>query len=522
MKRRGLSRILTQTPNKSVFGGAYAALLGGVLFPFAFAPFHYAALAVFSLALLFFSWQQATPSRAAWRGYLFGLGQFGVGVSWVFVSMHDYGGAGIASAAALTLLLVAGLSLYPALAGYLAALLVPKGRPGVSLALFPAVWVFVEWFRGWFLTGFPWLEVGYSQLDTPLAGFAPLAGVYGLGWMTALSTALLLFAFQVRRWKRGAALGLIFIIWLGGGLLKRIEWTEPAGRAFKVTLLQGNIPQDIKWLPEVQRQTLALYGDMTRQHWDSRLIVWPETAVPAFYHQAQEWFESALVPEARRAGADLLVGAPVFDIKTEEYYNSLISLGDHFGVYRKRHLVPFGEYLPWREVLGFVLDVLAIPLSDFSAGHGQQKPLKAAGFSLSASICYEDVFGQESLMGLPEAAYLVNVSNDAWFGDSIAPHQHLQMARMRALETGRYMLRATNTGVTAVISPRGAIVKRLPQFQRAALTAEITPMKGLTPYIAYGNRPVVVGLFLILSGVGLFACLRLRAEMKRWVQNAKN
>jgi apolipoprotein N-acyltransferase len=293
--------------------------------------------------------------------------------------------------------------------------------------------------------------------------------------------------------RRQAILAIIVLFAVCAGL-GRIDWTQPSGTPFKASLLQGNVPQNVKWQPEFQQATLDLYTEMTRQQWGSRLIIWPETAVPAFYHQVQNTYFAKLQAEAARNNADLLIGVPVVELPSENYYNAIVALGSQSGRYFKRHLVPFGEFLPLRPILGFVLDLLQIPLADFSRGSDRQEDLVAAGYPLAASICYEDIFGQESLAGLPQAAYLVNVTNDAWFGDSIAPHQHLQMARMRALETGRYMLRATNTGVTAVISPRGSIAKQAPLFQRTAITAEIEPMRGATLYVRWGDWPVIIGL----------------------------
>ncbi len=255
---------------------------------------------------------------------------------------------------------------------------------------------------------------------------------------------------------------------------------------------------------------LERYVELTEDHWDAKVIVWPETAVPAFYHQLADTFFARLTEAAKLHESSLLVGVPVGDADGgPQYYNGLVSIGgDRPAAYRKRHLVPFGEFLPLKPVLGFILDILQIPLSDFSAGDARQPLLQAGGWPLMATVCYEDAFGNEGRVGLPEAAYLVNVSNDAWFGDSIAPHQHLQMARMRALETGRYMLRATNTGVTAVIGPDGKVVKQLPQFESAVLTADIEPRSGATPYVRYGDGPVV---WVLLIALGILLAVRRRA-----------
>lgn len=476
------------------------ALIGGLLLPLAFAPFEYPFIAVVSLILLFAGWMNATPLRAWVRGYLFGLGQFGFGISWVYVSIHDYGGTDVAVAAGLTTLFVAWWALYPALAGWLAVRWFQGGRGLRAIAVWPAVWVLVEWFRGWFITGFPWLHLGYSQLDTPLAGFAPVLGTYGVSWAVALLAGLLLTAPQ---WK-GSGRRLVFIAIMAligvAFALHRIEWTRPAGAPFQAALLQGNIPQDRKWQPDFQRETLKRYWLMTREQEQARLIVWPETAVPGFYHQFKDTVLADLQAEAQQRGGDLLIGIPVY--AGDRYYNALTALGAAPGLYFKRHLVPFGEYMPLRPLLGWVLDLVQIPMADFSAGRNDQPLLVAAGHPLAASVCYEDVFGNESRAFLPEARYLVNVTNDAWFGDSIAPHQHAQMARMRSLETGRYMLRATNTGVSAIITPKGAYAAKAPLLQQATVTGSVTPMQGRTPYVWWGDAPVVVLLAFVAGWSG--------------------
>ncbi|MGZ8246769.1 apolipoprotein N-acyltransferase [Methylomagnum sp.] len=477
------------------------ALLGGLLLPLAFAPYDFPFLAIVALVLLFATWLDATPGRAFRRGYLFGLGQIGFGMSWIYISVHDYGGASAPAAGGVTALFAAVIAIYTGLAGWLARRFSPGSQTTQALGVFPAVWVLMEWFRGWFLTGFPCLELGYSQTDTPLAGLAPVLGSYGVGWAVAVLAGLLLLAPRwTGGWRYAAMAGVMLLVGLGRWA-GQVQWTHPAGQPFRATLLQGNISQETKWKPETRLSTLRLYASLTRQHWDSKLIVWPETAVPAFYHQATENYLDPLAAEAKTHGTDLLVGIPYHHPTASDYYNALASLGRTPGFYFKRHLVPFGEYLPLRPLLGWVLDVMKIPLSSFTPGDARQPPLIAAGHPLAASICYEDLFGQEVLAALPDAAYLVNVTNDAWFGDSAAPHLHTQVSRMRALETGRWMLHTTNTGVTAIIDPKGAVTARAPPFQTADLTAMVTPMGGRTPFIVWGNGPVVMGAGLLLGGL---------------------
>ncbi len=485
------------------YWGDFFAFGAGVLFTLAFAPFDYAYLAILALSLLFACWQGISPRRALLRGYLFGLGEFGLGVSWVYVSIHDFGGAGIASAGALTTLFVAFWAVFPALAGYLCARLTTLNR----VLLMPVMWLLVEYLRGyWVLDGFPWLLAGYSQLETPLAGYVPIIGVYGTGFLVALSASFILFFAQYKNVKIA---GVLVVLWLVGGYLQTVQWTEAIGTPIKVALIQGNITQDKKWLPENKINTLRLYKNLTEQHWDANVIVWPESSIPAYLSEVNEVFLMPLNQLAQQHHTDLIVSLPI-DSASGERYNAAMTLGSHIADYRKKHLLPFGETMPWQPLSGFILSQLKLRLGDFTAGANNQPLLSAGGYSFITSICYEDVFGDYAIKGLENAAYLVNVTNDGWFGNSIEPHQHLQMARMRALETGRFLLRSTNTGLTAIIAPNGSIIQQLPLFEVAVLSDNIIPMRGLTPYAKIGDAPIMYVIALLLLGLLAHSRLKLR------------
>jgi apolipoprotein N-acyltransferase len=305
------------------------ALLAGALLPLAFAPLSLFPIAVLSPALLFLLWLDVTPRRALWRGLLFGLGQFGVGVSWVYVAIHDFGHSGVPLAVFLTTLFVGTLALFPALLGYFAVRFV-RGPEWLRLTLlFPAAWTLFEWLRGWVLTGFPWLNLGYSQIDAPLRGFAPLAGVYGVTLAVTVSAGLV--AVLVLSGRRTDPRALAGRAWLAGALLMRVNWTEASSTPLRVSLVQGNIPQDTKWRPELVQHTLDLYADLTRQHWDSRLILWPEAAVTVFHHEVAGDYLPGLAREARAHGSDIVLGIPVREPGTRRYYNSLLALSDNPG-----------------------------------------------------------------------------------------------------------------------------------------------------------------------------------------------
>jgi apolipoprotein N-acyltransferase len=481
------------------------AAIAGILFTLAFAPFNYAYLAPAALSLLFASWQNITPRRALLRGYLFGLGSFGLGVSWVYISIHDFGGANSLSSGLLTSLFFGFWALFPALAGFLSVTIRPKTRGLISIMIMPVAWLLIEYFRGYLvLNGFPWLQVAYSQLETPLAGYIPIMGVYGTGFLVALTASVIVFILQTRKhWLLLTA--TLAALWATGGVLQTIKWTGAIGSPIRVSLIQGNITQDQKWLPENRLNTLRYYKTMTEAHWDSAVIVWPETSIPAYLSEVKQWFLLPLSQAAQLHNTDLIVSLPAHGNSEDVKYNAVMTLGKETGMYRKKHLLPFGEYLPWQPVSGFVLNSLAIKLGNFSPGSIDQPLLKAGGYPFITSICYEDAFGDAGITGLPAAAFLVNVTNDGWFGNSIEPHQHLQIARMRAMETGRFLLRSTNTGVTAVVAPDGKVISQAPLFKATVLTETITPMGGMTPYASSGDKPVIIALMILLFWMTIYA-----------------
>ncbi len=465
----------------------------------AFAPLQWSPLAVLALALLFHLWLRTdSPRRAALLGFLFGLGYFGAGVSWIYVSLHDFGAMPAPLAVTATALYCAYLALFPALVGSLQARL--GAGPTVRLVvLIPALWMLAEWLRGWLLTGFPWLPAGYSQIDTPLAGFAPLAGVYGVSFALVLLAGLIVLLATGTTRARIGAVAAIALMLVAGSALRSVEWTAPSGDPLKVALVQGNIAQSLKFEPSRYGQTLDTYRRLVLGT-DAQLIVLPETAIPRFLNTIDARYLEELARHARSNRGDILLGVPMVE-PGGGFTNSVVTLGSSPPQrYAKSHLVPLGEFVP--PEFGWIVSVLRIPLSDFERGTDRPEPLVAGGARVAVNICYEDAFGEEIIRQLPQATLLANVSNVAWFGDSLAPEQHLQISRMRALETGRTMLRATNTGATAIIDQRGAVVARLPAFTEGVLNGSVQQHTGATPYTRYGNLPVLIlGALLVLAAL---------------------
>lgn len=483
------------------------AFVSGALTVASFAPFSLTPLALSGPALLFLLWLHASPRQAFHLGWGYGCGLLGFGVFWLHISIDQFGNVGTLLAIFITLLFVVSVALLYGLVGWCAGYMAK--RYGLVLALllfFPLLWVLGEWLRGWVFTGFPWLVLGYSQINSPLAGYAPLAGVYGVSWMLLLSAGLLVLLFMGKGYLKAIALAGALFIWGVGMPLRDVQWTQPAGEPIKVSLIQANIEQEAKWKPENRIATLKLYTDLTRANWDSDLIIWPETAVPAFAHLIEESLLQPLSAEAVEQGSELLIGIPIWNQEGGQYYNAMMSLGANRDSYSKRHLVPFGEYMPLKFLLRPLIEWLQIPMSDFTPGGRDTPLLQVAGYPAGISVCYEDVFGEEVIEAMPQAAFLINASNDAWFGDSLAPPQHLEIARMRSLETGRYMLRSTNTGISALIGPHGELLAQSPAFEQHVLSGEIIPMSGTTPYAVIGNWLVISFAIVLL----FFSLLRLR------------
>ena len=492
--------------------GNLLALVAGTLTTLSLAPFDIWPLTLLSVALLYLGLRETAAKQAAQRGWCYGFGLFASGVSWVYVSIHDFGAASPALAGLLTLGFVAGLALFFALLGWLWVRLLRNRHSALGDALaFAALWLALDALRGWILTGFPWLYIGYSQLDGPLAGLAPLGGVWLLSFAVALSATLLVAIPRLLADKARLAAAVVLLLspWLAGLALKDHAWTTSKGEPLTVAAVQGNVAQSMKWDPKKLEMQLLLYRDMTFGSRPADLIVWPETAVPILKEHA-EGYLTMMAGFANQRESALITGVPVRQPNAAgelRYYNGLTSTGDGAGTYLKQKLVPFGEYVPLQDLLRGLIAFFDLPMSDFARGESGQPLLQAKGLQIAPYICYEVVYPEFAAGLAAQSDLLLTVSNDAWFGRSIGPLQHLQMAQMRALEAGRWMIRATNNGITVLINPYGQIIEQIPQFEQAVLYGEVAAMQGLTPYLRWRSWPLIALCVLLLG----WALIRRRA-----------
>jgi len=473
-----------------------AALLFGAMLSFAFAPYAVFPFAVVAPAGLLALWLNASPKRAFWLGFVFGLGLFGTGVYWVFHSIHVFGGVPSFPAGLITSGLIGVLALFPALVGYFCNRYFPFTNAKKLIFAFPAIWVFSEWLRSFIFSGFPWLLIGYSQTSSPLKGYAPVLGVYGVSLIVLMTSGLIVNGILQLRQKAYASVYLslfaITCLWAAGGLLSFIPWTKPTGNPIPVSLVQGDIPQAVKWSPDHLRLSFDRYEKLTEPLWGkNKLIIWPEAAIPLSLQDAAGFIET-MDEKARTSGSSLILGIPIQAADNAGYFNAVVTLGHEKQVYLKRRLVPFGEYVPFLELFPHLFNFMNIPLGNTIAGKVKQAPFVIDKVKILVSICYEIAFPelintQDKMIGL-----LLTVSNDAWFGESSAQAQHLQMAEMRALELKRPVLFVSNNGITAIINPDGAIEASAPPRAVYVLNGTVQPTTGLTPWMYNGMDPLLV------------------------------
>jgi apolipoprotein N-acyltransferase len=476
---------------------AYTSLLlAGALMPLSLAPFLLWPIAIVCMMVLFAGLQNQSPLQALLRAAVFGFGLFAAGVSWVYVSMYNFGGVSMLFAAGGTALFCLLLAILFALPFTFSAL-IPQ-RPLFWLLGWPALWVVSEWFRSWIFTGFPWLYAGYSHTDTWLNGWAPIGGVLLLSYFTALTAAVSMQVVQRRLCPATIFSSLLVItVFVSGLTLQKKNWTEPTSEQLSVALIQPNIEQQDKWSPANRSKILKKLLKLTEDHWGADIIIWPEGALPALYTQIEQYLGD-VDGLAKSYKSALITGLPTNSNPLGPYYNSMLVLGDGQGKYDKTRLVPFGEYVPFESLIRGLNGFFDLPMSSFSLGSKNQPPLTAKGQNIATAICYEIAYPDLVVKNARNTSIILTTSNDAWFGASIAPHQHMQMARMRAIENGKPLMRGTNNGITALVDHRGAIFGKLEQFSDGVLTGRISLRTGETPFSRFASWPVVFfSLFIV-------------------------
>ncbi|BBP46719.1 apolipoprotein N-acyltransferase [Thiosulfatimonas sediminis] len=485
----GLARF---KPNKS----HWLALLLGAVSVSAFAPLAIAPVMLLTLAGLFVLWQKSpTAKDGAKLGLYFGLGFFGVGLSWLFKSIYVYSGVVLPIAVLLTLSWVLYHALFLTAAGYFAVKL-RGSRTLAMLGLFPVVWVLFELLRGTLFGGYPFLLIGVSHLHSWLDGYAPIFGVWGVSWVVAVSAGALALLYLKRSWVLSSL--VICLLWSSGGLLQQIQWVSPVAKPVDIALVQGNVPQQLKWTTQALVPSLERYTQLTKANLDADVIVWPETAVANYLAVVEKGALQTFIRDAQLFKKDILVGVVDGDPNGDAVYNALVNLGNLEQRYHKRHLVPFSEYFPFDAFFAPIAKLFDIPFSFFSHGDASQMPLQIGNHQVGLSICFEMAFGEELARQLPVAEYFITVSNDGWFAHTLEPHQQLQDVQMRALELGREIARATNTGFTVIVGVDGQIKAQVAPYQLAVLRGEIQPYQGLTPYAQWQWLPILLLIGLIL------------------------
>jgi apolipoprotein N-acyltransferase len=493
------------------------ALLLGASLTLAYAPFSFWPLVPIALAGYLYLLSKAEPEQVFKLGFSFGLGWFGAGISWIHVSIADFGGLPLIASIGLMLLLCSYLALFPACASKFLKKYFAFGLWPLAL---PFIWLIVESLRGWLLTGFPWLSLGYSQLYSPLSGWFPVVGEFGVSALLVLLAAALAVWLPQKKYLASGLLSSITL--LSGWVLEQHQWSVPHGKPVAVAMVQGNIKQELRWAPEQDQPTMQKYKAMTEDHWDNQVIIWPEAAIPQLETMAGDYIaEMDKLAVDKQVG--MISGIVNYNFETREAYNNLIVFGaknkgdtqghyhyKHANRFAKHHLLPIGEFIPMEDWLRGLAPIFDLPQSSFSRGDYQQANLLANGYHFTPAICFEIAFPSQISANLTaDTDFIITVSNDAWFGRSHGPAQHLEIAQARAKEFGLPVLRATNTGITAFIDHRGNIQSRLPQFEPAVLSDHIQRVTGTTPYRYFGNL-----LAWLITAIGFVTALWLRAKSK--------
>lgn len=471
------------------------AFVIGLIMTFAYAPFSQWYLVFPIFLLLCWPLPILDQKQSFYRGLWFGLGYFGAGMSWVHISIYQFGDTGLILATLFTFSFVALLALFPALAlGALNRFFKEETKATYWLAAWPLCWMAFEWLRSWIFTGLPWLNLGHTQISGPLAVFYPVLGASLVSLLICWLVAILILWLRMKRPAMHIASVLAVLI-IGSGLIfSGKDWVTPRGESLSVISLQPKVSQDKKWDPEYRMESMW-YLLQNTEGLDQDLVIWPEAAIPALPYQVPDFLET-MDALAVAQGQTILTGIPLYE--EEKFYNGIILLGRDQGEYRKRHLVPFGEYVPFEEQIRGLIAFFDMPMSSFSKGSHDQPQLQIGQYKIALAICYEIIFPGLVEQQLTGADYLVTLSNDAWFGDSHGPVQHLEIAQIRALENGIPIIRSTNDGVTAFINARGELQKTLGKGLQGSLEHDVQLYQGMTPYRQIGHAYSWLLIFSIL------------------------
>ncbi|MBP9723062.1 MAG: apolipoprotein N-acyltransferase [Gammaproteobacteria bacterium] len=502
------------------------AVLAGALVPLSLSPFNFNLLIYISIILLLYSINnidKCSIKRAVLRGYLYGCGCFSLGVSWVYISIHDHGNASIALAGLFTLMFVLTLAIFPALKIGLFKYLLTKQHNLNLLILAPSIWIIIDWLQGWVFTGFPWLYIGYSQTNSILANFAPILSVFGLSWLTVFISGLIYLILQnillfIKNNRNQTCINhalsyllILVTIFISGQSLSGIQWTTrmPGAQTENLVLVQGNIPQEMRWQKSQLIDHINKYINLSKPYWAHSTIIWPESAVPLPAHYIKDLIEEWLIL-AKKNNSTLIFGVPILANNNDQFYNAIVAINNKnnknnkntkIDQYYKNKLVPWGEYVPLENIFRGLIEFFDLPMSNFISGTAGNIPysvLHSEFIQWLPFICYEIAYPDYVISQSSLGNAIITISNDAWFGHSIGPWQHLQLAQMRALETGRPVIRSTNNGITAIIGADGKIIKQIPQFETAILTGKITGYTGMTPIMYIGVKTIITISFLLI------------------------
>ncbi|RYY76082.1 MAG: apolipoprotein N-acyltransferase [Gammaproteobacteria bacterium] len=479
------------------------ALLAGCLVPFSFAPFNIWPLSIIALVTLALLIKNQAPKKVLWRCWLFGIGMYGLGVSWIYVSISGFGGAPVPLAAFLVIVFVFFMAAFFSMPFYIFGRWFSSSALGLIIA-FPATWLISEWVRTWLLTGFPWLFIGYGDLANWLSGWAPVIGVMGLSLLSAVTAGWI--AQTIYNPEKSAASILtgfvVTALWITGFALQHVEWTEISKAPISIAIVQPNIDQEEKWQVDSRESTVDLLRKKTEPLWGHKIIIWPEAAITQIYSDALP-FLNEINRKASDNDSGLITGIIFDDQKKDIYYNSVVTLGKAIGIHHKRRLVPFGEYVPI-EALRNMIEFFNLPTSIISLGPEEQYGLKIDDLLISPSVCYEVAFPDLIAKNALDSQLLLSVSNLGWFGDSLGRHQFMQMAQMRALETQHYYAYSTNNGPSAIFDRKGQVTAYTNAFEQTVLSSEVFAATGATPFMKLGSLPLVVISILGLIFLRIF------------------